>query len=256
MIYVYILRINFSENNLLKCIHWDTNLGGFGIQPVFADSETLFLFLLFCMSLIPCEVKCLSLIWRYFIFFYTLFIKVSSERQHNLIFASDKCTILLILILVKSWKLMLQHWSSRKSHCFISHCHLVYLPHLCQRDESSGLHISMLPALCIPKYLCNKQQCLNYWWIHTWTIFHICCISPLESRLNIVYFQVQDLGFNSINKKNIVYTIDLPFKILHVRQSPQEGFPSLHGRYDKLRLFGKHGSKTTTQIRNEQNRAS
>lgn len=189
-------------------------------------------------------------------FFYTLFIKVSSERQDNLIFASDKCTILLILILVKSWKLMLQHWSSRKSHCFISHCHLVYLPHLCQRDESSGLHVSMLRALCIPKYLCNKQQYLNYWWIHTCAIFHICCISPLESRLNIVYFRVQDLGFNSINKKNIVYTTDLHFKILHVRQSPQEGFPSLHGRYDKLCLFGKHGSKTTTQIRNEQNRAS
>lgn len=129
----------------------------------------------------------------------------------------------------------------------------IFAPHVSQGGKLRT------PRRCISctlhTYLCSKQQCLNYWWIHTCAIFHIFCISPLASKLNIVYFQVQDLRFNSINKKNIIHTVTLHFRTPQVRQSPLEGFPSLHSRYDKLGHFGKRGSKTSTQTRNEQNRA-
>lgn len=207
------------RKNLLERIHLDINLGGFGIQPVFADSETCSYF--FCFACLSYHMRINTFNWfGDHIFFYTLFIKVSSERQDNLIFASDKRTILLILMLVKYWKLTLLHWSSRKSHYFVSCCHLVYLSHMHQGAESSVLRVSMLLALCIPKYLCNNQQSVNYWWIHTCAVFHICCISSLESRLTVVYFQVQDLGFNFIMEKNTDFTVNLHFRTLYVRQSP------------------------------------
>lgn len=156
------------------------------------------------------------------IYFFTLFLSrlALKDRITYLIFASNRCIILLILMLVKYQKLTFLHWSSRKSHCFVSCCHLEYLSHMCQGAESSVLHVSTLPALCIPKYLCNKQQSVNYWWIHTCAIFHICCISSFESRLTVVYFQVQDLGFNFITEKNTDFTGNLHFRTLDVRQSP------------------------------------
>jgi len=52
-IYDIRIRINFSQKNLLKRIHQDINLAGFGIQPAFAGSETFVISLLLHIPYTP-----------------------------------------------------------------------------------------------------------------------------------------------------------------------------------------------------------
>lgn len=141
---------------------------------------------------------------------------VSSRRQDNLIFVSNKCISNFGFILKSNAT------SSRKSHCFISHCHHMWAV-FARRVKGMKAQDSV-PACFLHFAYLNIYATRNSVWttdgsIHVQYFTSAAYLHLKGGKIESI-FKFKILDWIPLIRKNIVYTINLHFRTLHVGQSP------------------------------------